>query len=114
MILIPLLYGDHLPDFHWHTVTVGPTVRPIEPPPASSQQTSSRAPSSTARPIFHPPADRSTPIPTTQPEPAASGGSLEPPAVGIGFDTGARPTALIASTVNIKPPLTIADPPRKS
>jgi periplasmic protein TonB len=31
MILIPLAYTDHLPEFHWKSVTVAPTVRPIQP-----------------------------------------------------------------------------------
>lgn len=114
MILIPLLYGDHLPDFHWHAVMTGPLIQPVTPPPPTSTQTSSsRAPSSSTRPIFHLPADRSTPIPTTQQESAASGPSLEPPSVGIGFDTGERPTAVIGSNVIIKPPTVVADPPHK-
>ncbi|HYL78889.1 MAG TPA: energy transducer TonB [Bryobacteraceae bacterium] len=33
LILIPLIYGDHLPEFHWRSVTVGAPPRPIDPPP---------------------------------------------------------------------------------
>ena len=38
-ILIPLAYTDHLPDFHWKSVVVGPPVRPIDPPPVRAQPT---------------------------------------------------------------------------
>ncbi len=31
MILIPLAYTDHLPEFHWKSVTVAPAVQPIQP-----------------------------------------------------------------------------------
>ena len=30
LILIPLIYGDHLPEFHWRSVTVGAPPRPIQ------------------------------------------------------------------------------------
>ncbi len=36
MILIPLAYTDHLPEFHWKSVTVAPTVRPIQPIPTTN------------------------------------------------------------------------------
>src|SRR5260370_22673551 len=29
LIVIPLAYTDHLPDFHWKNVIVGPPIRPI-------------------------------------------------------------------------------------
>ena len=45
MILIPLVYADHLPEFRWRSVTVGPPPRPIEPPPVNAHPASgSRAP----------------------------------------------------------------------
>ena len=31
IVLIPLTYTDHLPEFHWKSVTVAPPVRPIQP-----------------------------------------------------------------------------------
>lgn len=34
LILIPLAYNDHLPDFHWRNVTVGAPLKSIEPRPA--------------------------------------------------------------------------------
>jgi protein TonB len=37
MLLIPLIYSDHLPAFQWRSVTVGPQVRPIEPPPVNAR-----------------------------------------------------------------------------
>jgi hypothetical protein len=33
LILIPLAYNDHLPDFHWKSVAVGPPLRRVEPKP---------------------------------------------------------------------------------
>jgi protein TonB len=107
MILIPLLYGDHLPDFHWHVVTVGPQVRPIETPPTP---TSARAASGPARTVFQP-SPNWNPIQTTHPSTAASGPSLEPPSVGISYDAGAQPSAIIGRTTKIKPPPPVADPP---
>jgi periplasmic protein TonB len=51
MILIPLIYGDHLPAFQWRSVTVGPQVRPLEPAPVKTNATGGPA-----RPDFgHPP-----------------------------------------------------------
>jgi protein TonB len=41
MILIPLAYTDHLPEFHWKSVTVAPSVRPIQPIPTTSQASGS-------------------------------------------------------------------------
>ena len=62
MILIPLLYGDHLPDFHWHVVTVGPPVRQIETPPTPTSATAASGP---VRPVFHHPPLISNPIQAT-------------------------------------------------
>lgn len=33
LLVIPLIYNDHLPDFHWRSITVGPPVKPIRPEP---------------------------------------------------------------------------------
>src|SRR5579864_6221012 len=30
LILIPLIYGDHLPEFHWRSVTLGAPSQPIK------------------------------------------------------------------------------------
>src|SRR5450432_3882552 len=43
MILIPLIYGDHLTDFHWRVITVGPPVRRVEPRPETFQRASGAA-----------------------------------------------------------------------
>jgi len=37
IILIPLAYTDRLPEFHWKSVTVAPSVRPIQPVEAVNQ-----------------------------------------------------------------------------
>ena len=36
-LLIPLLYRDHLPEFHWRDITVGPA--PLPPPPVAPAAT---------------------------------------------------------------------------
>ncbi|HEY6392998.1 MAG TPA: energy transducer TonB [Bryobacteraceae bacterium] len=41
MIVIPLTYTDHLPEFHWKSVTVAPPVRPIQPIEATNQASGS-------------------------------------------------------------------------
>jgi len=41
MILIPLAYTDHLPEFHWKSVTVAPPVRPIQPMDVTPQTSGS-------------------------------------------------------------------------
>jgi protein TonB len=108
MILIPLLYGDHLPDFHWHVVTVGPTVRPIETPPAP---TSGHVASGPMRPVFQP-SPNWNPIQNSRPTVAASGPTtLEPPiGFGLSYDAAAQPSGIVGRTANIRPP-PAADPP---
>lgn len=46
LILIPLIYGDHLPEFHWRSVTVGAPPRPIE------RVAQVQASTSQSRPVF--------------------------------------------------------------
>jgi periplasmic protein TonB len=107
MILIPLLYGDHLPEFHWHVVTVGPPVRPIETPPTP---TSGNVASAPMRPVFQP-SPNWNPI-QTHPSAVLGPTTLEPP-IGSGpwYDVAAQPSAIIGRTANIKPPPPVADPP---
>jgi len=55
-LLIPLLYRDHLPEFHWRDVTVGPA--PLPPPPVAPATTNNHpsangTPSLAPRPLFH-------------------------------------------------------------
>jgi len=47
LIVIPLVYGDHLPDFHWKDITVGPPVRPVRSRPVPA-----RAANGPTRPEF--------------------------------------------------------------
>jgi protein TonB len=109
MILIPLLYGDHLPDFHWHVVTVGPQVRPIETPPTP---TSARAASGPARPVFRRPELIQNPMRPERFNDALFTPSIDvPPGIQISSDgTGSGP-ALFGRSLNIKPPVVSADPP---
>jgi|HubBroStandDraft_4_1064222.scaffolds.fasta_scaffold25187_2 protein TonB len=101
MIIIPLMYGDHLPGFQWRLVTVGPPVRQIEPQPVQAH-----AASGPARPnVFHPPLI-SNPIPATALTPVASGpDSIDvPPGIQVSTDGAAPGPALFERPINIKPP----------
>lgn len=102
MILIPLIYGDHLPDFHWHVVTVGPPVRQIETQPVQEQ-----ASSGPARPVFRHPPMISNPIQATQLTPMASGPVTidQPPGIQIAGDGGGPGPALFGKAINIDPPV---------
>jgi protein TonB len=109
MILIPLMYGDHLPGFHWHMVTVGPPVRqiqtqPVEPHPANGP----------ARPTFlHPPLIPN-PIQPTALTPVASGPVTidQPPGIQISSDGAGGPgPALFVKPINIAPPVIKPDLP---
>jgi len=51
IILIPLAYTDHLPEFHWKSVTVAPSVRPIQPVNVTNQGTGSFTQTIFSRPI---------------------------------------------------------------
>jgi periplasmic protein TonB len=81
LILIPLVYADHLPEFHWRSVMVGPPPRPIAPPPVQTQPAAGPT-----RPDFkHPPliqnpiaVNRNTPTASSQPMP------MDLPALPIG------------------------------
>jgi protein TonB len=110
MILIPLLYGDHLPDFHWHVVTVGPPVRQIETPPPT--QTSAPVTSGPMRTVFQPPSSIHNPVNAERFNPGLSTSTIEaPPGIQTSSDgTGTGP-ALFGRTINIKPPVVSADPP---
>jgi periplasmic protein TonB len=101
LILVPLIYGDHLPDFHWHVVTVGPPVRRIETPPAQA-----RAANGPTRPEFHHPALIPNPIQATQLTPVASGPVTieQPPGIQLGGDGAAPGPALFGSSINIAAP----------
>jgi protein TonB len=109
MILIPLLYGDHLPDFHWHVVTVGPTVRPIETPPPT--ETSARQ-SGPVRPVFRRPELIQNPMRAERSNDGPFVPSIDvPPGIQMSSDgTGTGP-ALFGRTINIRPPIVSADPP---
>jgi periplasmic protein TonB len=110
MILVPLIYGDHLPDFHWHVVTVGPPVRQI---PAEAVPV--HAASGPAQPVFNPPRILN-PIQSTQFTPMASGPvTLEqPPGIQISTDGAAPGPALFGRPTNIAPPPPKQEPTPKS
>jgi protein TonB len=87
VLLIPLLYRDHLPEFHWRDITVGPA--PLPPPPvaASTTNNTSRAEGTTSiapRPLFHWDSGMAR-------HPVASGVELTtdaPPSLGISLGVG--------------------------
>src|SRR5215475_7404477 len=51
LIVIPLIYGDHLPDFHWRQVVVGPAIRSLPRQPV--QRADSNSPARIAPPTAH-------------------------------------------------------------
>ena len=106
------MYGGHLPDFHWHVVTVGPPVRQIQAQPVPSH-----AASGPARPVFPHAPLIINPIQATALTPEASGpATIElPPGIQLAGDgAGVGPT-LFEGRVNIKPPVTRPpDPPKPS
>jgi len=108
MILIPLMYGDHLPDFHWHVVAVGPPVRQIDTPPAPA-----RAASGPARPVFFHPPLISNPIAATELTPTASGPVTidQPPGIQISSDGVGPGPVIFPKPINIAPPAPKATPP---
>src|SRR5713226_1791705 len=57
-IMIPLVYSDHLPDFHWKSVMVGPPPRPIEPQPVTTNRSSATASPVVMHRVFIPSPDR--------------------------------------------------------
>jgi periplasmic protein TonB len=75
IILIPLAYTDHLPEFHWKSVTVAPPVQPIQPVDVPHQASGSftRAIFSRAARIFNPIA------PKRDAAPVFAGSPFEPP-----------------------------------
>jgi protein TonB len=106
MILIPLAYTDHLPDFHWKSVTVAPTVRPIEPPPVNNQ-----ASGSFTQTIFRHEAPIWNPIPAKRDAvPTSMGAPMDlPPGLPTSGDQagGFNPLGdVVGKTVAIRPPNT--------
>jgi protein TonB len=81
LILIPLIYGDHLPEFHWRSVTVGAPPRQIE------RVVQVQAASGQARPAFNNPPRIANPITLRQASasPAAGPSTIEaPPGLSLG------------------------------
>jgi periplasmic protein TonB len=104
------MYGDHLPDFHWHLVTVGPPVRQIETQPVQAPATGGpRRPN-----FFHPPLI-SNPVQATALTPVAYGPDAidVPPGIQVSTDGGGAGPALFERPMNIKPPPPKSDPPAK-
>ncbi|MGA2882385.1 MAG: TonB family protein [Bryobacteraceae bacterium] len=104
-LLIPLLYRDHLPQFHWKDIMVGPA--PLAPPPVEPVATNNRSstnatPSVAPRPLFRWDAGMA-------PHPVASGVELTteaPPTLGIGIGGGGA-----TNTIGTYLPNFVAGPP---
>jgi len=97
------MYGDHLPGFHWHVVTVGPPVRQIQTQPVPA-----RAASGPARPVFPHAPLIFNPIRPTALTPVASGPVIidQPPGIQISSDgAGGSGPAFIGKPINIAPPV---------
>jgi protein TonB len=102
LIIIPLIYGDHLPDFHWKYITVGPPVRPVQP-----RQVPVRAASGPTRPVFIDPPRIANPIVAPAATQAAYSSSPVdvPPGIQEGSDGGAPVgPILFEQTERIRPP----------
>jgi protein TonB len=102
LVIVPLIYGDHLPDFRWKAVTVGPPVRRGEPGGARAQPSSG-----SNRPRFLYPRERFDVAGARQTSAAAAGPiGMDPPvglqiASGDGAGSGPR---LFDQRIDIKPP----------
>jgi len=107
LVIIPLIYGDHLPDFHWHVVTVGP---PVQRAPQPVEQRASSGPTRPA--VDHLPrfCDK---LPTAQVSQPASSGPIMPDAppgfIGISGDSAGPGPMLFGERIDIKPPVTHID-----
>jgi protein TonB len=103
-LLIPLLYSDHLPAFHWKDVTVGPPPAPLPPMPQPTHGATSNTPSQAPRPVFV-----WNPKATLQP---ADTGPVQftteaPPVVGVPDGIGGRTNMIgnfIPNVVALPPP----------
>jgi periplasmic protein TonB len=116
-LLIPLLYRDHLPEFHWRDITVGPA--PLPPPPvapavANNRPSTGTTPTFAPRPVFHWNAGMAQ-------HPVASGVELTteaPPSLGIGPGVGGATNNIgtympnyVAGPPPTRPPSTVQTPP---
>ncbi len=107
LVIIPLTYSDHLPDFHWNKVTVAPPVRPIPPIPVKAGRSSTTARASILQRVFvfRPPTSASTVQPS-----ASSTEIVDAPASVIGPDivTGQlqSPIVTLAEKAAAPPPKT--------
>jgi protein TonB len=101
LIIIPLMYGDHLPDFHWHVVTVGPPVRQIEAQPVPVH-----AASGPVRPIFQRPSPIWNPVRPERFNEFASGPATleQPPGIQTSTDGAGAGPALFGRPIAIAPP----------
>jgi periplasmic protein TonB len=108
MILVPLIYGDHLPDFRWHVVTVGPPVRQIQVQPVPVHSASGPAR------VFRDPPRIMNPIQTAERFNEAASGPVtldQPPGIQISSDGTAPGPPLFVRPTNIAPPAPKPAPP---
>lgn len=110
MILIPLMYGDHLPGFHWHVVTVGPPVRQVQPQPVQTRVASGPA----RPPFFHLPLIPNPIQPTALTSTASGPAPIDlPPGISESADSVGPGPALFERPIKIKPPApTPPEPPK--
>jgi periplasmic protein TonB len=111
MILIPLIYADHLPVFHWRSITVGPPVHPIKRQPVVRNVASTAAP-----PIFRDPPVIWNPTHLDRANRSAAAGPValdQPPGIEISSTDGFGPgPVLFEKPINIKPPTPAPQPPK--
>lgn len=91
LIVIPIISGDHLPDFHWKAITLGAPPRPLEPRPVPA---ASRTATTSANPFRATRVFQQAALQTMRAEPVIGGDSIEPPPGWIPV-SGANATAAL-------------------
>jgi len=103
LVIIPLVYGDHLPDFRWKSITVGPPIHRAPQQPVQMRQASGPP-----RPIFRDPPRIINPIQARSTSAAASSDQAFvdlPAGLPMGDGASGPPSPIpFAQTVRIDPP----------
>jgi periplasmic protein TonB len=104
VLIIPLAYSDHLPEFHWKSVTMGPAPKPIVPkplPPSPTHGTTHSPFPHRYMPSYRPPGANESPVTEFRPE--------APPSITT--TSGGSDTGLFERLLVITPPTAPTKPP---
>jgi len=114
LVIIPLVYGDHLPDFRWKNITIGPQIHRAPQQPVQVRRTSGPARPDFANPsrVYNPTLPRSVAEPAVSPDQAF----VDLPSNGPigGYESGPPGPQLFTQQVRIDPPkptLPVRPPP---